>query len=544
MQSSEMKSFASALQEILEGAKAEREELQDTFDLLGNYILPRKAFFTSTSQSSIADRERMMLDGTAPHSVMIFASMMQTYMANPLEEWARVSVDDVGTDVLEDDNVKGYLDLSSRAVRAALNRPMSATYTTLHEHNLDLGCFGSGVSMVLDDRREGGVYISHEPLHNCWFEDDDYGQVDMLIRKRCWNVSQAVRHFPGKNLGPSFTADRDATKGQRPRRDLFNFIIRTRDPRVADLVPSDVPGPYVSVWLSECDNHIISVDTVPEFRGLVSRWTKADGFPYGRSVGMVALGDILMVNRMAEVILRGAEKLTDPPLVFPDGGLLSPVRMYPGGITYSDGEVNFQPLLAPGASRIEVGAAMLAERQQAIRDSFFVPFLITPTGPQKTATEVLQHRDERNRLLAPMLIRQEQELYDRLVLLTYKILVRNGKIPPPPPELGRFRAKVEYQSPLVFSQLQNRALSTIQFLEQVALVGQLDPKAFDKVDIDASVDQIHIGTGAPRDVIRTSVALNEKRKRDRADLEQAQLAMAAKGAVEASAKLTAANRPR
>jgi hypothetical protein len=485
----------------------------------------------------------MMLDGTAPHSAMIFASMMQTYMANPLEEWARVAISDAPKAVREDDEVKGYLSEASRQVRMELNRPMSSTYPSLHEHNLDLGCFGSGISLLLDDNRNNGVYVSHEPLHECWFDEDDYGRVDILVRRRKWNVAQAMRHFPKKDLGTAYTTDRDGS-GRKERRDVYNFILPMNDPRVSPHLPKGIPGPYVSIWMTDSEKHIIHIDTVPEFRAMVSRWTKANGFPYGRSVGMIALGDILMVNRMAEVILRGAEKLTDPPLVFPDGGLLSPVRMYPGGITYSDGEINFQPLLAPGASRIEVGAAMLAERQQAIRDAFFVPFLITPTGPQKTATEVLQHRDERNRLMAPMVIRQEQELYDPLVLLTYKVLVRKGRIPPPPPAMAKYQARVQYQSPLVSSQLQTRALSTIQFLEQTALAAQLDPKAIDNVDIDAAVQQIHIGTGAPVEVIRSAINLKKKREGDQQQVELAQTAMMAKGLAESSAKLTAANRPR
>jgi hypothetical protein len=218
--------------------------------------------------------------------------------------------------------------------------------------------------------------------------------------------------------------------------------------------------------------------------------------------------------------------------------------MYPGGITYSDGELDFKPLLAPGASRIEVGAAMLETRQQAIRDAFFVPFLITPTGPQKTATEVLQHRDERNRLLAPMVIRQEQELYDPLVLLTYKVLIRKGRIPPPPPAMAGYQARVEYQSPLVASQMQTRALSTIQFAEQLALLAQLDPKALDNLDVDRAAHQVHIGTGAPLDVLRSALDVRKKREGEQQQMQTAQMAEMAKGMGETQAKLTAANRPR
>lgn len=540
MQSPDNVTLARALREILDGMKAERLEIEETLELIGHYVLPRKAFFSSRGQSSIADRERMILDGTAPHSLMIFASALQTFLANPMEQWATVALPTAPKAIRESDEVKRYLALASDTIHLELTDPSTGTYSSLHEHYIDTGAFGSGVSILLDDpKRRDGVYLSHEPYYNCWWEDDHLGNPMILARKKCWTAAQATRMFPGVDLGPTLQAEIDGKKPTSTKHDFYSFIMPRSDLRLEGTEAAKALNPYVEIWMAPGD-HIVRTRGVDEFRPLISRWTKANSFPYGRSVTMTALGDILMVNRMSEVLLRGAEKLVDPPWIFPDGGLLSPVRMYPGGMSYSDGELQGQPLVAPGSSRIEVGAAMLEQRQQAIRDSFFVPFFTTPNKPNQTATEVLQHREERNRMLAPMVLRQQQELYDRFILMTYKLLVRKGRIPPPPAVMAGHRARVAYRSPLITSQLEAKALTTMNFMENLALLTQIFPKAPDGVDVDAAVKMVHIGTGAPKEVLLPEATVKAKRKQDQAAETAMVTAEAAKGAAESKAKLVSA----
>lgn len=270
---------------------------------------------------------------------------------------------------------------------------------------------------------------------------------------------------------------------------------------------------------------------------MVPRWYKTRGELYGRSPAMTALPDIRMVNQMSATILRGAEKIVDPPLVIPDGGLVSPARLFPGGITYSEGTVEIKTLIPPGTSRIETGNQLLEQRQQSIREAFFTPLFVTPDSPVKTATQVLQEVDERNRAVSPMLVRVQSELFFGLIRRVYNLLLRAGRIPDPPEEMAGDDLTVEYVSPLIASQRQMEALSTVRLYEMMAPWYGLDKGIGDHVSIDRLWPVILMGSGAPAQIAKTPSELRQFRDaRAAAETETQDAALALQGG-EVAAKL-------
>ena len=89
---------------------------------------------------------------------------------------------------------------------------------------------------------------------------------------------------------------------------------------------------------------------------------------------------------------------------------------------------------------------------------FHVDWLTLRDGPQMTATEVLQRRDERLRLLDPVVSRMQAEFQGPLIERSLRILERrsqpfwreglDGPLPLPPPELGESELKVDYVTPI------------------------------------------------------------------------------------------------
>jgi hypothetical protein len=243
---------------------------------------------------------------------------------------------------------------------------------------------------------------------------------------------------------------------------------------------------------------------------------------------------------MKETILRGAEKLVDPPLLMPEGGLVSPVRLMPGGLTFTDGQVKPEPLIPPGASRIEMGQELLSRTQDAIRDGFFNPLFVTPDSPVKTATQVLQQVDERNRAVSPMLVRQQTELYHPFIKRAINLLNRAGKFPERPGILIGRPLTVRYVSPLASSQLQLEALGTQRIIEGLLPWANVDPTVLDPFDPDEVAKVVQAGSGAPTKILRSKSAL-AKLRADRADAaQQQQLTENMVDATGATAKMVAA----
>ena len=158
---------------------------------------------------------------------------------------------------------------------------------------------------------------------------------------------------------------------------------------------------------------------------MAPRYTKSSfEIGYGRSPAMTALADIKMLNKMSEVTIRAAQKQVDPPLLVPDDGFMLPVRTVPGGLNfYRSGTRDRIEPLNIGANN-PLGLNMEEQRRGAIRAVFYVDQLILGTGPQMTATEVVQRTEEKMRLLGPLTGRLSQELLQPLITRVYSILSR------------------------------------------------------------------------------------------------------------------------
>lgn len=519
---------------------ARRQIYMNTWDQISQYCIPRRSYFTDkTANNPKFYKERMILDSTAPRSLEQFASFLHTSLSNPTQRWFYIDLDlQPGQEPSVD--VKKWREIAEQAMADSLSLSQDSLYGNLHEAYIDLGAFGTAC-LFTDERPGGGVRTRYFGLEDLAIEEGENGLIDFVQRKECLDARQARQRWPEASLGRQI----DEAKGEQSQQ-KYNFI-HTVFPRTEqelyDLLPEGIRAtnaPYYSVWVLIEDEIVVSTKSYQEFPYTIARWLKVSGETYGRSPAMTALGDILMVNRMAETVLRGAEKLVDPPLQIRDGGLVSPVRLHPGGISYTDGDAKIEPLLPAGASRIELGAAMIKDRQEAIREAFFVPLFFSADSPVYTATQTLQIADERNRQVGPMLLRLQNELFTPLITRVYGVLRRQGIIPEPPPELATRRFKIGYVSPIITSQKQADAASTQRLFETLAPWAQIDPGVFDHYDPDKLSQTLHAASGAPASILRNEAAVKRLRDARMQQRQREQLQQVLPQAVEAGAKLTQA----
>lgn len=512
----------------------ERSELDGLYQQIARYVLPRKSTFSEEVSPGV-ERNRHILDSTAPRSLELFASFLHTLLNNPATQWFRLRVSS-DPRLNELTSVKQWLEAVERRMLDTLSGEDANLYSHLHEVYLDLGAFGTAVLYV--EIVGGRLRIRAFQLSDCVIDEDASGVIDSVYRRQKFTPRQARQRFGDGPLGPSI----DDAKKQEPV-EFLHAVFPADDASMADKLPARLRrtnSPVVSVWVNMKDRKTVSAGTFEEFPYMVPRWYKLRGSVYGRSPAMTALPDIRMTNRMMETILRGAEKIVDPPLYIKDGGLMSPVRLFPGGITFGEGDMEPKPLIPPGASRIDVGDMLLKDRQQAIRDAFFVSLFLTPGSPVKTATQVLQEVDERNRAVSPMLMRTQGELFHRFLLRVYNAMLRSGLLPAAPQELSGQAITVEYVSPLSSSQRQMEALGTLRLVESLLPWGQIDPGVFDGFEPDEAARVVHSGSGAPASILRSKSKIEAVRKA-RAEQQQQQSALTQLiPAVEAGAKVQTA----
>jgi hypothetical protein len=230
-------------------------------------------------------------------------------------------------------------------------------------------------------------------------------------------------------------------------------------------------------------------------------------------------------------MIRGLEKIVDPPLLLPDGGMVSPIRLAPGSISFSDGAVTPQLLIPTTGAGINLGQFEIGKVAETIREGFFIPLFITPESPVKTATQVLQEADERNRAVSPMLVRQQVELLDPFIARVFFVMDRAQAFPEPPADLAGAEVTVVYNSPLIASQRQAESLGTVRLVESYQFYSAAtggDTAIFDNLETDEVASVFHEGSGAPARVMRSEQdreAMREEIANQEESAEQAQLAI-------------------
>lgn len=544
---------AKALDRRIQAAEALRSEREGMFRAVQEFCHPKSLYYKET-QSSADNRERKLADSTAARSLELFASflMSSVFVAGAAGQstftLAPASPDgDVDLDAAGRPEVRKWCDRAVKAIRHSLFSGAGSAVEALHNVCTDLGAYGTACLAVWDysDRpgKKAVLGFQHFPIWNVSGEKDADGQVCAIYIRQDMAARAAVAKFP--RLAEIVQPTDNATVT------LCYAVLRADDLEIADLVPAKYLASdpaWVGIWMHKDSGEYLSVGSFKEQPIFLPAWYAVDNTVWGRSPAMTALGDTAMANSLSELINRGAEKLVDPPWLVRDGALLSPLRLYAGGISYSDGDKALEPLLPPGASRIEVGVDMLADRERRIKEAFFIHLFqdSNPTGSKqpRTVGEIMVQKDERNQAVSPMVLRIQNALLEPLIWRILGVLVRSGRLPPPPDLEAGTSFLVRHMSPVISSQMQMEAMAALRWVEAVVFLAQTDPNVLDVVSADEVAALMHSAGGVPEKLRRPRTEI-DKRRRERAEREmQMNNAAMANAGGETAAKLLAATKTR
>jgi|HigsolmetaAR203D_1030402.scaffolds.fasta_scaffold14630_2 hypothetical protein len=488
-----------ALDEILrqhDALKAERTTWESQWQTLADYVRPTRGDFTAR-QPDGGRRVDQIFDPTAIWANEQLAAGLSGLLTNPAMRWFGLKARDERLNRV--DAVKRWLEAVTERLYAAFNRPRANFHPQAHELYLDLGAFGTSAMLIDDDPALGPTFATRH-LGECFIAENAAGIVDTLHREFQLTARAAVQLW-GEAVPEPIGRAAETDPGRR-----FTFVHAVR-PRAAWDPTSKLKTdkPWASVYFNLDFKQPISVGGYDEFPYVVPRWAKVTGETYGRSPGMTALPTILLLNSMMKTVIMGAQKRVDPPLMAPDDGFVLPIRATPGKVIfYRAGTPQYdriQPLDIGGDPGL--GLEMIQVQRSQIEQIFHTGLLMMAQGPQKTATEVLQIREEKYRLLGPIVARQEAEYLDPLIERVFRILLRRGELPAPPDELQGAELEVEYTSPILQAQKGARIEGVVRVLEAVEWAGAIDPGVANIVDAEALVREIGDTYQAPLAILRS-----------------------------------------
>jgi hypothetical protein len=501
---------------------------------IADYVVPRKADITK-KRTPGDKRTELIFDGTAIQAAELMSASLHGMLTNASTQWFGLRFRDRELD--GNDTAREWLEGVTDVMYQAFAR--SNFQEQIHELYHDLICFGTGVIFVEEDK-ETQIRFSTRHIGECYLSEDPKGRVDTVFRKFKMTARAAVERFGIENVG-----DKLAKKVKtEPYLELeFIHAVYPRD-EYDPVLKTKENKPIASVYIDPRDKIVLSEGGFDQFPYMAPRFLKASfEIGYGRSPAMTALPDIKMLNKMSETTIRAAQKQVDPPLLVPDDGFLLPIRTVPGGLNFyrSGTRDSIQPLNI-GANN-PLGLNMEEQRRQAIRSAFYVDQLIMGTGPQMTATEVIQRTEEKMRLLGPVLGRLQAELLQPMIERVYELLSRQRAFEPAPEFMSGQGIEIEYVSPLAKAQRQGDVQSALRLVELMSPLIGLDPSIADYIDPDGLTKYMIRALTVPASAVRGDEEVEEIR-RDRAEqqrqaMEMQQAMQAAQAAGEAAPALRA-----
>jgi hypothetical protein len=231
---------------------------------------------------------------------------------------------------------------------------------------------------------------------------------------------------------------------------------------------------------------------------------------------------------MGETILVSGQRAADPPLLAPNDGAINEMNTFPGAISYYDvdiaRELGGNPVfpLQSGVN-LPITRDMQTDSRDQVMRAFFRNVLNLPIdGPQMTATEVMQRKEEFIREIGPVFGRFETDYTAPMIQRSFNIMLRAGAFGEIPPELQGANIRFEFESPVNKVKQQIKASAAKLWVAEQLQLAQVMPEALDHINVDGLAHVTHEADGVPNEVRNPKELIEAKRKQRQKSIEQAQ----------------------
>jgi hypothetical protein len=457
--------------------KSDRANWEAHWQECADYCFPQKA--TITNQRSPGTKLKTTIyDSSALEAVPIASAGLHSYMTNPSSRWFSLEMKDPKFN--EDTEVREWLKECVNIEFGYLND--SNFNEVMPDFYSDFIVFGNPCLYEERDYEEV-INFSIRPVSEIYFLVNERSRIDTIYRYFTFTARQAFQKW-GNNAGQKVL---DMMEAQRVEESIpFLHIVLPREER--DVKKRDARNmSFSSLYIEPQTKKVLSEGGYEEFPFFIPRFYKTSDSEYAYSPASVALADIKMLNQMSKDLLEAAAKTLHPPVILPNDGYLLPFKTTPKAINYklsTNPEDKVEVLQI--ARELNLTLEMLNQRRQSISRIFFVDlFLMLANLPdkQRTATEIAERVNERMLILGPALGRLMKSLAG-VVERTFAILMRDGRLPPPPEKIQGQQYKVKFISPLAKAQRATEAKSVSDMLMAIRAMAELEPAVIDNINLD------------------------------------------------------------
>ncbi len=371
------------------------------------------------------------------------------------------------------------------------------------------------------------------------FLENSLKLVDTMILKFPLTALQATEEFesPGAEVVKAMTKEES-------KNDIFWFIHVVRPRKVRNLNFSDnLNMPFESLFVSIKDIEVVEEGGFDEFPYHTPRWLKASSEKYGRGVGTENLPQVNVLNRQVGDLVECGNKWNRPPREILES-FEGEVDVTPDANNWVTEIGSIRAIDDGLKGNFPITKDIIEMQRQIVKDAFFSSAfapLTDLTGDRRTVPEIRQRVQESFKKIGSPIGRIQTELLTPLVTRSVLLLLRNGRIPTPPPELTSF--EIEYVGPLSLALKSSEVEAAQQWIGIVGEMEAINPGSIDYIDFGSVIPRMARTFGVNEEDIATTEEVEAKQAQRAALLQEQRDLEAAKVAGPAYQAATQAPQP-
>ncbi len=491
-----------------ETLKTTKSNWMPHWDDLARVLLPRRAgFITAISEGERRTEE--IYDGTPMRAARGLASAFASFTRPIGSQWHQIKI--AGSDGTDEE--QQWLGEVDEHMNDAYNGAKARFLQSTGEVDQDVVALGTGILFVGETQALDSLLFKSVHLRDGvpFFNED--GEAEGMFWEVPMTLRQAVKRF-GSRL--SDNARRAAADAPDTKMTFVRAILPrpggTKDAILAKNMP------FGEFWIEPDPKSVVEEGGFHEFPFVVPRWDTSSGEDYGRSPGMIALPDADTLQAMGETLLVAGERAADPPIFAPNDGSFTDVYAFPGGLNHYDVEsaaaVGGNPFFTlKNDFNMPLNREMQGDFREQVFAAFFRNVLNLPVeGPQMTATEVIQRKDEFIREIGPVFGRSQTDYTAPMHVRSFMTELRRGRLPQIPDSLAGRNITFEYEDPIKRIRQQIQASAARLWAREQLALEEFSPGAGDIVDVEGLGRFEHEALGLPEEVIKSPEAVAQLRQ--------------------------------
>lgn len=434
------------------------------YQQVADHFFQRENSVTSTRTEG-EDKSLPILDPTGSLDLQDMAAGMSAIVLPPGQYFCRLTA---GDDRLQNmPHIASYFNYATQILHRELFKPSCNFVLEFNEFLESWIGFGTGNIYSGWDKNNLKLKFKDWDVANYRFGVDSNGYPNRCLIKWTYTAQQAYELWgdsAGTNVVKKAISDKQSDKDEK-----FDFIFKVgprtkRNPQYSD----NLNYAYEECVVNATEKIVVFEGGYKQFPYHIARWLLSSQETWGRGQGTIALSADKELQKQRKAFLLCADLANNPPRETLASFEGTP-KVYPGANNVVMEPNTIRALDKTLQGNFPITKDTILAQQEIIHRCFYVKVfapLDNLPGDRRTTVEIIERvKAGYMRLILPV-TRLYNECLTPLVERCVLILIENGVIQPPPPELKEF--KVEYLGKLALA-LQEQQADAFQRFAQFAI---------------------------------------------------------------------------